>query len=100
MFLCSGGKFIVGPPDEWKGVHESKEVDEEWENMCHFPKFCSTVRTLLKDWLRLSKRSYGFNSNMNPLDTNGGLKNHGGSEIIQVLTRLGLVLPIQVLSHS
>ena len=32
---------------------------------------------------------------MNPLDTNGGLKNHGGSEITQVLTHLGLVLPIQ-----
>ena len=37
---------------------------------------------------------------MNPLDTNGGLKNHGGSEITQVLTHLGLVLPIQVLLHS
>jgi hypothetical protein len=47
-----------------------------------------------------SKRSYGFNSNMNPLDTNGGWKNHGGSEITQVLTHLGLVLPIQVSSHS
>ena len=64
------------------------------------PKFRSTVRTLLKDGLRLSKRSYGFNLNMNPLDTNGGLKNHGGSEITQVLTHLGLVLPIQVSSYS
>jgi hypothetical protein len=35
---------------------------------------------------------------MNPLDTNGGLKNHGGSEITQVLTHLGLVLPIQRMS--
>ena len=37
---------------------------------------------------------------MNPLDTNGGWKNHEGSEITQALTHLGLVLHIQVSSHS
>jgi len=53
--LSNEGEVIVVEGDEWEGLNEWREVEEEWgDNIECFPNFCFVESICSKAWLRLS----------------------------------------------
>jgi hypothetical protein len=47
--LSNKGEVIVGEGDEWEGLDEWREVEEEWgDNIECFPNFCFVVSVCSK----------------------------------------------------